>query len=97
MSRIIDWLFSKEDYESVRLSFWWVALVFGVMWICAGAIAVFVDTFPDVIQWYMELSFSDQMAFVFGYPGVIIIVLCLIVIMILEPSPYETYQKVDGK
>ena len=97
MGRITNWIFSKEDYETVRFSFWWVALIFGIVWICAGAIAVFVDAFPDVITWYWGLSFSDQMAAVFGYPGVIIIVLCLIVIMILEPSPYETYQKVDGK
>lgn len=97
MSRLVNWLFSKEDYESVRLSFWWVVLVFGILWICIGGVATLVVTFPDFMLWYAELSFSNQMAYSFGFPGVIVIVIALIVIMIIEPSPFETYQKVDGK
>lgn len=93
MSRLIDWIFGKQDFEYVQFTFWGAVLLIGFAWLITGVLITCFYEFPGMIAWYMGLKFSDQMALIFGVPSVVIILAAVCALTINDSNIYETFQR----
>lgn len=68
-----------------RLTLGFTTLAVGVIWLCIGIVFTFVNGFPEIMVWYSGLSYIDQMAYTFGVPGAVLILISTFIIIVSTP------------